>query len=327
MSRIETFTISNSNGMELEISNLGATIVSLLVPNKQHIKTNVVVGLDDPTLYEKDSYVTQGIFLGATIGRFAGRISKGTFVIDGNEYQLYEKDGVHLHGGKVGFDKQFWKMKEMSHGENPYMVLSYVSKDLEEGYPGSVQVFVTYQLLETNALKITYVATTDKTTPINLANHSYFNLAGKGSVINHKLQLFANEYLEFNKKLLPTGEVLPIKNSMYDYANKRAIEIKNFKGIDTAFVNDSKNSLCAVLYSEESGIEMQVSTNQPITVVYTPLQFDGLSFKNAVSYDRFPAICFETQGFPDSPNIKSFQSTLLYPNEKYTNESVYQFVI
>ena len=325
MKSLNSIKISNSIGMELEVSNFGATILSLKVQDKEGNSVNVVVGLENAEDYLQNEYLNKGLYLGASIGRFAGRISKG-FKIENEKFDLYAENGAHLHGGKEGFDQKYWTVETIHEGDNPSVTLSYFSKHLEEGYPGNLKVSVTYQLLE-NALKITYRAETDKITHVNLTNHAYFNLDGNGTILNHELQINSVEYLEYNQELLPTGNLLPTKNSLFDYQQNTIIKKPDFRGLDTAFVCHQTATKKATLRSATTGIQLEVYTNQPAMVVYTPPQFSGLTFKENTSYTEYPAICFETQHFPDTPNHDHFLSTLLQPEDEYINESVFVFKI
>ena len=310
--------------MELQVNTFGATILSLKVPAKNKKLTNVIVGLSSSDDYQSNQYLKTGLYLGATIGRYAGRISKGHFKIDSKTYPIHSTKGVHLHGGKVGFDKKIWTVEAFEQGESPFVTLSYLSKHLEEGYPGNLKVFVTYMLTEDNALKISYKATTDQKTIVNLTNHSYFNLNGEGSILDHELKINSNHYLDVDDNLIPSGKLMPVKGTRYDYNEKTIIGRTDFKGLDDTFVlkNDTQK---AVLSSKTSGIIMKVFTNQPAMVIYTPLKFQELPFKDNTKYSEFPAICFETQYYPDSPNNHHFPSTKLEPNQTYLNETIFEF--
>lgn len=325
MSKIEVITLRNTNALELQISNLGATIISLNIPDKSNQIVNVVVGLEAED-YNKEPYLSNYPYLGASIGRYAGRISKGAFKVNGKNYLIYNDNGVHLHGGKEGFDKKYWKVESLTEGENPAVTYSYKSAHLEEGYPGNLKVSVTYQLTEKNEVKIKYKATTDAATPINLTNHAYFNLNGKDSITGHKLQLNSEQYLEVDSQLIPSGKLIDSKNTRFDFNNESIIGRADFKGFDDSFVLGT-GKVKAVLTSPKTGIQMKVYTNQPASVIYTPILLEGLPFKNGVKYSKFSAICFETQNFPDAPNNAHFPSSILKPNETYLNESVFEFSI
>jgi len=325
MSKIEVITLRNTNALELQISNLGATIISLNIPDKSNQIVNVVVGLEAED-YNKEPYLSNYPYLGASIGRYAGRISKGAFEVNGKNHPIYNDNGVHLHGGKEGFDKKYWTIESLTEGENPAVTYSYKSAHLEEGYPGNLKVSVTYQLTEKNEVKIKYKATTDAATPINLTNHAYFNLNGKDSITGHKLQLNSEQYLEVDSQLIPSGKLIDSKNTRFDFNNESIIGRADFKGFDDVFVLGT-GKVKVVLTSPKTGIQMKVYTNQPACVIYTPILLEDLPFKNGVKYSKFSAICFETQNFPDAPNNPHFPSSILKPNETYINESVFEFSI
>jgi aldose 1-epimerase len=311
--------------MELHISNFGATILSLKVPNKQGALTDVVVGLSSPLDYLKDDYLNQNRCLGSSNGRYAGRISGGGYKIDGKFYELSQHKGEHLHGGFNGFDKKYWNFERIDRNENPTIKLSYLSAHLEEGHPGNLHVYVTYQLLENNELVITYNAQTDEPTHVNLTNHSYFNLNGNGTICNHKLQVKSDRYLEVDlETTIPSGEILNSVDTRVDRNSLETIAREDFKGFDDTFILKTEVN-CAKLISEVTGIEMNVGTNQSTFVVFTPKSFGNISFKEGLTYGVFPAICFEAQNFPDAPNHINFPSSLLQPEEIYENRTCFSF--
>ncbi len=325
MSRLEIIQLKNNNGLELEVLNFGATIISLKVPNKYKKRTNVVVGLEKTNDYISKTYLEKDLYLGSTVGRYAGRISNGSFVINDKEYQLHAKNTIHLHGGKSGFDKKYWHIEHIEKGETPSVTFSCVSKHLEEGYPGNITVRVTYQLTKSNSLKITYKAKTDAATHINLTNHAYFNLNGKSSILDHRLYINSQNYLAVDEKLIPTGSLMATNNTTHNFLQPSNLGT-DFKGLDDAFVLNTAQ-INASLYAKQTGILMNIKTNQPAMVVFTPPTIEGLAFKDSASYDAYPAICFETQKYPDSPNHHHFPSTLLVPKTVYINESSFQFSI
>ena len=294
-------TIKN-NFITLTVLDYGAIIQKLILKNKEGVDTNVVVGLEEPK-----KYLTDNKSLGACIGRYAGRISNSGFQINNVHYPIFSKDGVHLHGGQKGFGKKYWTIEQVHDGENPFVKLSYQSQDMEEGYPGNLKSTVTYKLVGPS-LFIIHEATTDKATPVNLTNHSYFNLDGAETIDHWNLRLACPEYLETDAKLLPTGKLVSVKNSKYDF-----LELKKIGQVrlDTPFVMDSSLKNSTVLTSDNSGLSMEVVTNQPGVVVYTP--------------PAFAAICFETQNFPDAPNQPHFPNSILQPGETYHNETEFRF--
>jgi len=286
----------------LTVLDYGAIIQKLILKNKNGVDTNVVIGLEEP-----EQYLTDNKSLGACIGRYAGRISNGSFQISNTNYPIFSKDGVHLHGGKQGFGKRYWTIDQVHDGENPFVKLSYLSKDQEEGYPGNLKTTVTYKLVG-SSLFIIHQATTDKATPVNLTNHSYFNLDGEDKIDHYQLRLSCPEYLETDAKLLPTGKLVSVKNTKYDFLKMKKIgEVR----LDTPFVLDPTLMENTLLTSDKSGLSMEVITDQAGVVVYTP--------------PAFAAICFETQNFPDAPNQPHFPNSILQPGETYHNETEFKF--
>lgn len=293
-------TIKN-NFISLTVLDYGAVIQEILVRDRTDKVNNVVVGFENPREYLEDT-----IFLGACVGRFAGRIS-GSFRLNGKRYELYHNNGIHLHGGKEGFGKKYWNIETVDHGKNPSITLSYVSPAMEEGYPGELRVTVFYQLIG-NALHITHSATTDHTTVINLTNHSYFQLDNEPQIDHYLLQLKSSGILETRDNLLPTGSIIPVENTVYDFFKEKRIATVS---LDTPYVLESNNGIAGSVYSPISGISMQVRTNQPAIVVYRPKEF--------------AAVCFETQNYPDAPNYSHFPSSVLHPGETYCNKANFKF--
>ncbi|MGB5436575.1 MAG: aldose epimerase family protein [Maribacter sp.] len=294
-------TISNPF-ITLIVLDYGAIIQKLLVKDDEGRYTNVVVGFDYPSQYHNDK-----ASLGACIGRYAGRISKGGFTLDRKTYPLFNEKGVHLHGGKEGFSKKYWTIEEVHKGDEPFVRLSYFSKHLEEGYPGNLKVTVTYKI-SNNELHIIHEATTDFTTVVNLTNHSYFKLDNENGIDHYFLKLNCPKIVETHENLLPTGKLTPVKDTPYDFSSERQIGATR---LDTPFATDDHSSFAAMVYSTKSGISMEVNTNQRGVVIYTP--------------QHFPAICFETQNFPDAPNHPNFPSSVLRPSETYRNASIFKF--
>ena len=298
---MEQVTINNGR-LSLTVLNYGAIIQQLKVKDKYGDDFNVVVDLPDPQVYLRDT-----ISMGAAVGRYAGRISQGGFILDSKRYELYHEDGVHLHGGKEGFSKKYWKINETRINDNPAVELHYTSPHLEEGYPGELEVKI-YYILAANRLEIIHEASTDQPTVLNLTNHSYFRLDNEQQINDYHLKLASHKRLETDDKLLPTGKFLEVEGSELDFRlGKKIGDIR----MDTPFVLDKNEDLFTEIYSEKSGIRMRVSTNQPAVVVYTPL--------------GFPAICFETQNLPDAPNFNHFPSSVLRPGELYRNTASFEF--
>jgi aldose 1-epimerase len=284
------------------VLDYGATIQKLLFKGKDGKYTNVVVGYNHPSRYRLDENI-----LGASVGRYAGRISKGGLELDRDKFFLYQEEGVHLHGGKEGFHQKYWSFEEVNQNENPHIKLSYKSKHLEEGYPGNLTVNVTYRLLS-NALQIVYEGVTDRSTVINLTNHTYFKLDSNPYIDDCELQLNCPYRLETNEKLLPTGDIIPVSKSDYDFLLPREIGVKR---LDTVFIKDPGSEKVGELHSNASGISMKVYSNQPAVTIYTP--------------PDFPGICFENQNYPDAPNQKDFPNSILRPGEIYNNISIFNF--
>lgn len=317
---IKSITLQNKAGLELTLLNYGATIQSLKVPNANGAKTDVVVGLLNAEDYTKNSYKKHNIFLGSSVGRYAGRISGGKFSIENEIYKIPVKNGLHLHGGNKGFDKKLWTIETFSE-DHSSVTFSYESKHLEERYPGHLKVSVTYSLEDTN-LDITYKATTDKTTVVNLTNHAYFNLDGCGSILKHQLQINNTHHLDVDGNLHPSGKLLSSDKTRFDFKKESIINREDFKGFDDTFVL-GKDKIAASLSSKESGIKMVVITNQPALVIYTKDKFPAVPI--SADYTDYPAICFEAQNFPDAPNNKNFPSSILQPDEVYENKTRFSF--
>lgn len=322
MNKLALYTLSNSNGMELQVSNFGATIISLKVPNNLGTLTNVVVGLEQAEDYLTAPYTDVTLYLGSSIGRYAGRISNGKFEIEGKTYPIENTDGVHLHGG-VGFDKKFWNLKSQSTNA---VVLTYVSAHLEEGYPGELEIEALFEITDNNCLIVSYSATTDQSTPVNLTCHPYYNLNGCDSILDHELWVNSTQHLEVDAQLIPTGTILESENTVFDYTTLSKINKPNFVGFDDTFVMGLEQ-LKAKLSSSITGIEMKVYASEPAMVIYTPKQFPKLNFQNQLGLGVFPAICFEPQNFPDAPNKNHFPNSILHPNEMYSNKIVFEFSI
>ena len=321
---MQTVKLVNSKGMELEVCNYGATLMALKIPNKKEQLINVIVGLPTAEEYANPEYQKHNLYLGSSIGRYAGRIAKGCFSLEGKQYQLETKSEVHLHGGSSGFDKMYWDIIETKQGRSPSIKMQLHSGHMEGGYPGNVNVTVQYELLESNALRIVYSGTADRPTVLNLTNHAYFNLDGEGSVSEQLLQINSNKILELNSKKCPTGRILPCAQTHYDFQKKSPVKYVPSKGLDDVYVLSQK-PFSASLISKKSGLCMKVLTKQPSMVVFTPLYFPDIDYYQNTTYSLFPAICFETQNFPDAPNHPHFPSSVLNPGETYHNESVFDF--
>jgi len=314
---MKTHSISNQY-LKLTTIDYGATINQLIVKDHNGCDVNVILSYK-----YLDSYIHNTPYLGASVGRYAGRIDQKGFSIDKKHYPVYTQNGVHLHGGKEGFSFKTWKLEEITQGENPHITYSYFSPDMEEGYPGNLEVRCTYTL-KGNQLLISYTARSDKDTIVNLTNHNYYNLNGHGSIMDHELCLHADKILDKNQTATPTGNFRDVEGTHYDFRSTTLLK----KQLEIATVDDTyvlnQNKPLAILYAPNTGIEMKISTNQPAVVIYTPPSLDSDLLTNQ-PIAEYPAICFETQNFPDAPNHANFPSALLKSGALYTNESVFEF--
>jgi len=335
--QVDLYVLSNKNGVEVDITNFGAAVVSLKVPDRHGKTDDVVLGYDD-----LDGYLHDKSYFGATVGRYANRIAHGKFTLNGTIYTLAKNDGEnHLHGGVQGFNKVVWEAKDVSIAGAAALQLNYLSKDGGEGYPGNLSVQVTYTLTNNNELKIDYSATTDKDTVVNLTHHSYFNLAGqgKGDILQHQLLLHASKFTPVYAKLIPTGEIRSVKGTPLDFASATAIgsrigqddeQLKLGHGYDHNFVLDGGTEgapvLAAQVYEPSSGRVMEVWTTQPGVQFYSGNFLDDtIRGKSGSTYRRRAAFCLETQHFPDSPNKPNFPSTILKPGSQFKSSTAYKF--
>ncbi len=322
------FTMTNNNGMSVKITNYGGIVTSILCPDREGNMADVVLGFDD-----LQPYLDGHPYFGSIVGRYGNRIAKGKFSIDGEEYTLATNNGPnHLHGGIKGFDKVVWEAKEKSLADTFSLRLRYTSPDGEEGYPGNLRVMVMYSLTNDNELIIYYKATTDKTTPINLTHHSYFNLGGtQEDALNHILTITAEKYVAVDENLIPTGELADLDNTVMDFRTSHVIgeRIADVEGgYDHTYVLINKGNLIKVAdaYEPNSGRLMEVFTSEPGIQFYSGNFLDGsLTGKNGIVYNQHHGFCLETQHFPDSPNQADFPSTILRPGEVYTYTTIYKF--
>lgn len=331
---VEIYTLTNTRGSEAAIITYGGAVVSLKVPEKNGKLGDVVLGFDSITDYERHT-----AFFGALIGRYGNRIAKGKFTLDGHEYTLATNNGEnHLHGGVRGFDKVVWTAKPSTDAKAAHLELSYLSVDGEEGYPGNLNVKVVYSLTEDNKLSIVYSATTDKATVVNLTHHSYFNLAGSGDILDHRLTLFANQYTPTDKGSIPTGELAAVAGTPFDFTKETAIgsrigqeneQLAFGHGYDHNWVLARKGSgleLAARVFDPVSGRVMEVLTTEPGIQFYSGNFLDGsIPGKGGKQYPFRSGFCLETQHFPDSPNHSNFPSTVLKPGQRYSQTTVYAF--
>jgi aldose 1-epimerase len=328
---IRQYTLTNANGMQVKIINYGGTITNLLVPDRQKQMGDVVLGYDSLGGYLQKA----NPYFGCLVGRYANRIAHGSFTLDGTTYTLAKNDGNNsLHGGLKGFDKVIWQADQYT---DSTLQLAYVSKDGEEGYPGTLTIVVLYTVTADNGLKISYSATTEKATPVNLTNHAYFNLsAGKDStILNHELMIRGEQYTEVNNELIPTGTLPDVKGTPMDFTKAKRIgqDIDSVKGgydHNWVLTRTAEEGLqkAAELYDPASGRFMEVFTTQPGIQFYTGNFLDGtLHGKGGRTIAKHGALCLETQHFPDGPNQPSFPSTILRPGETYQQTTVYKFSV
>ena len=332
------FTIKNSKGMVAEITNYGATLVSLKVKDNKGKFDDVVLGYD-----KLEDYMKYKNYFGATVGRFANRIEKSSFEINGIQYKLAKNEGEnHLHGGIVGFDKVVWEEKLLEETSDKSIEFSYHSKDGEEGYPGNLNIRVKYTITEDNELKIEYYAISDKDTIVNLTNHSYFNLSGQGlgDILKHKLMINSDKFTINDKYSIPTGEIAEVNNTPMDFRKLTYIgenilsdyeQIVFGSGFDHNWIiNNSgkKLSMAAEVYDEKSGRVMEVYTTKPGIQFYSGNFLNGLEpGKGGTTYTKRSGFCLETQYFPNSVKHKNFSSPILKAKQKYEHNTIYKFSI
>jgi aldose 1-epimerase len=332
---VQLYTLKNAKGAEATVTTYGARLVTLKVPDKAGKFDDVVLGFDNLDGYLR---TPPPPFFGATVGRYGNRIAAGRFKLDGVTYTLAKNNGAnHLHGGNIGFDKVMWTAKP---GDGASVVLTYLSKDGEEGYPGNLTATVTYTLTDNNELRIAYSATTDKDTVVNLTNHSYFNLAGQGEgdILEHVVMINADRFTPVDKGLIPTGELKNVDGTPFDFRKPTPIgdridakdpQIAIGNGYDHNFVLNRAGpslELAARVTDPKTGRVMEVLTTEPGLQLYTGNFLDGsLKGVGGKVYPRRSAFCMETQHFPDSPNEPSFPSTTLQAGGQYHTETVYRF--
>jgi len=328
---IQQFTLRNSKGAIAKVITYGATLTELWMPDRSGKNADVVLGFENLA-----GYLTDHPFFGATVGRYANRIGKGQFSLDGRQYSLFINNGPNsLHGGKVGFNRKVWKAEPVGLAHGAAVKFTCLSEDGEEGYPGMLTVHVTYELTDENALKITYAASTDKPTVVNLTNHSYFNLSGAGSgdILKDVLQLDADRYTPVDSTLIPTGELKSVEGTPFDFRKPTAIgeryaQVSGTGGYDHNFVlNGEAGTLrkSAELYDPVSGRQMELWTTEPGVQIYMAIGLNGSIKGIGGAYQKFGALCLETQHFPDSPNHPDFPSTVVRPGNDYQSETIYKF--
>ena len=328
--KVDAYTIHNAHGAKAKIITYGATLTELWIPDKSGKLDDVVLGHDNLA-----GYIGGNTWFGATVGRVANRIGGGTITVDGKEYSLEKNNaGNTLHSGSVGLSHVVWSAEPVhEHGVNGVR-FSYTEKDGAGGFPGTLKVEVTYWLTDANELKLDYSARTDKTTPVNLTNHSYFNLDGSANVLDYRVTLYASHYTPVDGNLIPTGEILPVTQSPLDFTQARVIgerigELTLTHGYDHNFVaDDSSNKLkhIAHVVAPKNGRTMDVWTTEPAVQLYTGNFLDGtITGKRGVVYGKNAALCLETQHFPDALHHANFPSILLHPGEHFHSETIYKF--
>ncbi len=333
----DLYTLTNADSMVVQITNYGGIITKWMAPDKNGEMADVVLGFDSLSAYVKNNP-----FFGALVGRYGNRIAKGSFTLDGKAYPLVTNNGPnHLHGGKVGFDKKIWKAEEVQGDSTVGLKLTYTSADMEEGYPGKLDVTVTYTFTNSGELKIDYNATTDKPTIVNLTNHCYFNLTGmKRDVLAHEVTLKADSLVEVDATLIPTGKLIPVEGTPFDLRKSQPIgaridetsdaQIKMGGGYDHCWViNRADESMLkiATVTDPESGRTLEVSTTEPGVQFYTGNFLNGAVSGKGVSYTKRMGFCLETQHYPDSPNQPQFPSVVLRPGETYSTSTIFRMTV
>ncbi|PHQ34524.1 aldose epimerase family protein [Rhodopirellula bahusiensis] len=337
---IELYTLENKSGAKVQITNFGAIVTSIVVPDRDGEMGDVALGYDSV-----ESYINavDKPYFGAIVGRYGNRIANGEFSLDGENYSLATNNGPnHLHGGVIGFDKVVWDAEPTAVDGKPALKMSYLAKDGEEGYPGNLNVVVTYQWTDENKLIVRYEATTDKATPINLTQHTYFNLAGEGNgtILDHELMLNASKFTPVDSTLIPNGELRDVEGTPFDFRKAKSIgrdvgveneQLKFGLGYDHNFVLNASDesgelTLAARVSEPTTGRMMEIHTSEPGIQFYCGNFLDGrLEGKSGKPYVHRGGFCLETQHYPDSPNQPSFPSSILKPGEKYDTTTVFHF--
>lgn len=331
---VERYTLTNSRGLAARIITLGGIITELHVPDRAGKLSDIALGFDTVADYERHNGT---VYFGCITGRVANRIAGGRFKLDGKSHtlDLHPKTNFHLHGGLKGFSKVVWQAEIVPDSRGPALCLKYLSPDGDQGFPGNLSTAVTYVLTEENALIIEYVATTDQATPVNLTNHTYFNLAGagRGPVLNHHLTLHAARYLETDADMVPTGRMLPVAGTAFDFTRGdiigRRLDQIPIGGYDHPFVLADQPRpnpvLAAEVHEPDSGRVMRILTDLPGVQFYTATYTTPLSGKGGSTYDRFHGFCLETQHHPDSVNQAGFPDTILRPGQTYRTTTIHEF--
>ena len=329
--RVDLFTLTNAQGLSAKITNYGTIITELWVPDREGRLGNIVLGFDNLRQY----LAGNPSYLGCTVGRVANRTARGRFQLDGKKYKLAVNNGPHhLHGGVRGFDKVVWSA-EIVKGREAALAFTYLSRHGEEGYPGNLDVTVLMTLTNGDELRIDYTATTDRATPLNLTNHSYFNLAGGGNVLGHELKVAAKAYIPVDATSIPTGKQVSVAGTAFDFTKRKAIGLDFARltgkpiGYDHNFVlkgGGQRLAACATVYDRTSGRVMEVRTTEPGVQVYTGNWLDGTQCGHSgIYYTQHSGLCLETQHFPDSLHHPRFPSIILRPGQTFTTTTTYKF--
>jgi aldose 1-epimerase len=329
----ELYKLTNKHGLVMKVTNYGGIVTSLSIPDKDGEFADIVLGCDS-----LQGYLKATAYFGAIVGRYGNRIAKGEFILDGRTFNLAKNNGPNtLHGGLIGFDKKIWDAMEINNTTGVGLKLHYLSKDGEEGYPGNLDVIVTYMLTNANEFRIDYLAITDKATPLNLTHHSYFNLAGEGygDILNHLVMIDAKKYTVVDSTFIPTGELRDVKDTPLNFLKAQSVGSRINKlggnpiGYDHNYVlNNGGKELASVakVTDPKSGRIMEVYTDQPGMQFYTGNFLDGsIIGKGGMAYKQYYGLCLETQKFPDSPNQSAFPNCILKPGETFKSTTIYKF--
>jgi len=327
---VKLFTLT-AGDLKFSLTNIGATWTSLIVPSRKKKEDDILLGYSG-----LDGYLNNGQFLGVTVGRVANRIKDAVFNLDGRTYQLEPNDGKNnLHSGPKGFDKFLWKAEAYQEKDGVYVRFELDSPDGDCGFPGELNTVVIYGLTESNEVICEYCAKSNKPTPVNLTNHAYFNLAGegRGNILSHAVKLHASSYVEVDKRCIPTGRILSVKDTVFDFSVSREINTefnRKHQGYDHCFVIDGEPGdlrPCAEVFESSSGRTMKVSTTQPGVQFYTGNHLYNVIGKQGSRYVKHSGFCLETQHFPDSPNRENFPSCITGPGNEYNEKAVFSFSV
>ncbi|HEV7779930.1 MAG TPA: aldose epimerase family protein [Chitinophagaceae bacterium] len=325
------FTLQNSKGTEVMITNYGAIITSFIIRDEDGKTNDIVLGFDRIQDYFSADYLTEYSWFGAAVGRTANRIKGGHFRIDDQEYYLTRnRETSQLHGGDSGFDRKTWEFAGQGDSPQPWLRLNYCSPDGEEGFPGNLDVSILFELNDANELSYTYTAVTDKTTVVNLTHHSYFNLDnGNGTIEDHEIKIHASSLLEQDDDLVATGTILPVANTVFDFRNFTRIGngLKEIGEYDKSFVVDQQGTnLVAEARSLRSGLQLQIFCNEPVVHFYSGKWIPEVKGKNDIMYGPFSGFCLETHKHPNAVNIPHFPNTILRPGETYHQKTLYKII-